>query len=107
MIRAHTNDLLLGWPQDINEGISPQDAQLLCVQHAEWQQIRLSMKGISTREKLQICSNWLDGMKKSKLSSGYIRAEELDYEVRLKQVTNYLGALRRGGQLDMNNMIQR
>jgi phosphosulfolactate phosphohydrolase-like enzyme len=60
------------------------------------------MKGTSTETKLVMLHNWYT-------SHGYSEAgsiDDVEYAARV-QVGNYLGALRRGGQLDMNNKVQR
>jgi hypothetical protein len=102
-----TSDITKGWPYHAERGISPEDAQKLCVQHAEWQTIRLSMKGEPTYRKLEILRDWREGMKRSKIGDGWVQVDEQRLDVRLKQIDNYLGALRRGGQLDDNNMIRK
>ncbi len=107
MINAATGDITKGWTYTVPRGISPEEAQTLCVQHAEWQTIRLSMKGVPTHQKLDILVNWYNGMKRAKGIRGFVRTDEQDATVRHKQVWNYLGALRRGGQLDDNNMIKK
>jgi hypothetical protein len=75
-----------GYPQD--------DVQRYCVRDGHWQRFRLKLKGLSTVEKLDRLERWWDD---NQLYPG--RTEV--------QVGNYLGALRRGGQLDMNNKVQR
>ncbi len=94
--------MLRQWTGSIAAGISPQDAQVHCVQHADWQRVRLYMKGKTTEEKLDICKCWYD--------NGFFRvtnSREADFRIRDMQVANYLGALRRGGQLDMDNKIRK
>lgn len=56
------------------------------VRDPEWQKVRLSMKGETTRQKLDICRDWLE-------SSPGVEASK----IRLVQVQNYLNALSRGG----------
>ena len=97
MIKAHTQDLTKGWIYDEDHGISPEDAQEHCVRHEDWQVIRLSMKGKFTYQKLQILFNWRE-------TNAMANDGVVPLTTRL-QICNYLGALRRGGQLDMNNMI--
>jgi hypothetical protein len=62
---------------------------------ADWQQVRLSMKGKDTTEKLSILKAWWD------------KDENEDNESVFVQVYNYLGALRRGGQLDSLNRVRK
>jgi hypothetical protein len=53
------------------------------------------MKGKPTTAKLDMLAKWYDRFRK-------------DWAYRTEvQVGNYLGALRRGGQLDMQNRVQR
>jgi hypothetical protein len=98
-MQAATDDITKGWIYDVDRGISPEDAQEHCVRHEAWQDVRLSMKGKTTARKLMICLNWFEG-------TAY-GASQVDERIRRMQVTNYLGALRRGGQLDDNNMIRK
>ena len=65
---------------------------------AEWQRVRLSMKGVPTYEKLAILKAHWD---KHKVHDGSVTT------ACHVQVYNYLGALRRGGQLDANNRVRR
>lgn len=93
-----------GWDnkaRPILRGYSPERVQLYCVQDAIWQQVRLSMKGKPTHEKLAILEAYWD--KKAQYMGTPCRAPQ-----RVEcQVGNYLGALRRGGQLDENNQIRK
>lgn len=61
------------------------DEMLHAVKDAHWQNVRLSMKGMSTRQKLDILRLYL-------IQQKFRRAASI-------QVNNYLDALRRGGQL--------
>lgn len=61
------------------------DEMLHAVNDAHWQKVRLQMKGMSTRQKLDILRLYL-------IQQKYQRAASI-------QVNNYLDALRRGGQL--------
>ena len=85
------------WPADqhVERGYNQQDVQLFCVKHAKWQACRLSMKGKPTHEKLAILDAWY-----------HAHIAEHPYITEC-QVGNYLGALRRGGQLDENNVIRK
>lgn len=99
MIKAATSDITKGWIYDAHRGITPEEAQALCVRNTHWQVCRLSMKGIPTHKKLERLLEWYNGE--------YLSATGVELEVRIKQINNYLGALRRGGQLDDNNMIKK
>lgn len=83
----------------VRSGYNPQDVQRI-VYTKGWQRFRLSLKGLSTQLKLDKLVEWYDG--NTKLDA--IHYTKWEREV---QVGNYLGALRRGGQLNMNNEVQR
>lgn len=88
------------WPMDthpVQAGYSPDRVQEWCVRDGEWQQVRLSMKGIPTEEKLMTLKAYWD--RKAGLGLAPERV--------VCQVSNYLGALRRGGQLDMENRVRK
>ncbi len=51
----------------------------------EWQTFRLTLKGVSTAEKLDALEDWLETHKSSRKAQ--------------VQVTNYVNALKRGGQI--------
>ena len=98
-------------------GYSPQDVRIHCVENAKWQQIRLSMKGKDTYEKLMILEAWWDKQmeevdrlferhQNGEGESHAHRANALMWATEV-QVGNYLGAIRRGGQLDNENRIRK
>lgn len=89
------------WPHNdqVSAGYPPADVKNYCVLSPEWQKVRVLMKGIPTHEKLQVLKDWWDKMR------GELGAE-LDYVIEV-QVGNYLGALRRGGQLNGQNQVRR
>lgn len=63
----------------------------------DWQASRLSMKGIPTRTKLDWCWSWLE-----------LGCDKCCNEARRKvQIDNYINALKRGGQLDVNGIVVR
>jgi hypothetical protein len=80
-----------------NGGYSPELVQEFCVRHAAWQKIRLWMKGKDTTDKLGMLETWWD---QHIIDGRVMWATEV-------QVGNYLGALRRGGQLDNENRIRK
>lgn len=96
------------WPIEMPAGISPGDAQEFCVRHEEWQRLRLWLKTQDTEEKLKALLVWYQEGKVTifERRQTVVVREERDW-VRRLQVTNYLGALRRGGQLDMQNRVNR
>ena len=85
------------WPKHrrVERGYPPADVQKHCVHNPKWQLVRLSMKGKPTAEKLDILSTWWE------TQLGYA-----PYATEV-QVGNYLGALRRGGQLDSENRVRK
>lgn len=94
-------------------GYSPHDVKIHCVMNSEWQKIRLSMKGVDTSEKLAILEAWWDkqmAAAENMICSGVhtecLRGNALLFATEC-QVGNYLGAIRRGGQLDDENRIRK
>ena len=67
------------------------------VNDADWQKFRLSMKGKSTEEKLDMLEQYYDE-KATALGDCNIRNEEWD-NVKIR-IDNYIKALCRGGQLE-------
>lgn len=103
---------MYGWLKDkqVQSGYSPQDVKRICVENANWQKVRISMKGIPTHEKLKTLRGWWDINNNSADALHQMgreaEAQNLRYQTEV-QVGNYLGALRRGGQLDMHNQVRR
>lgn len=65
----------------------------------EWQLFRVSMKGLSTSEKLYMLNNYYDAKVVANASNNS-GEEWVTYKKNKCRVDNYIGALRRGGQLD-------
>lgn len=88
------------WPSDlrVERGYTPSDVQKYCVRDDTWQKRRLSMKGLPTHKKLAILRDWWFNAPRL---GGY------DTHVVEVQVGNYLGALRRGGQLNERNQVRK
>ena len=109
-----SSDKLTEWPYIGPAGFDIPTVRRYCVdtshpEVAEWQQVRLSMKGKSTHEKLAILKAWWDKhIITSEIPAGVvpIKRTPWGYAVYV-QVYNYLGALRRGGQLDEHNCIRK
>ncbi len=99
MIKAATTDINKGWIYDAFHGFNQDEVQPYCVQAPSWQRWRLSMKGLPTHKKLQKLLEWRD-MHIVRETGFITRRTEV-------QIDNYLGALRRGGQLDENNLIKK
>ena len=79
------------WPYKI-QSLSPHRIRK-AVSNVKWQQFRLSLKGLPTEEKLDRLADW----RERNSGGGYTRV----------QVDNYLNALKRGGQLDMQLRVAR
>jgi hypothetical protein len=65
----------------------------------EWQKFRVSLKGLTTREKLYALAHYYD--MHIAPGAGVYGGVEI-WSRQLIRVNNYLGALKRGGQLDSN-----
>lgn len=70
---------------------------LAAVDDTEWQSFRLSLKGISTEDKL---SRLHERLQRHMKDGKVIRVEKV-------RIDNYLYALRRGGQLDENFCVRK
>jgi len=67
-----------------------------------WQQCRVSLKGLSTKEKLYCLTWWWDvHVVDEKMHSNAER------RMWIVCINNYIGALKRGGQLDLNLKVQK
>lgn len=84
----------------VQRGYNQSLVQVHCVRDAAWQKCRLSMKGVTTSEKLAILHAWWDRHHGKAFTSAGTDICEI-------QVSNYLGALRRGGQLDDENRLRK
>lgn len=70
----------------------------------EWQKFRVSLKGLSTKEKLYCLGDYWD-RHIAPGASAYPHKD--DWNLQIIRVNNYIGALIRGGQLDSNLNVQR
>jgi hypothetical protein len=105
------------WPHQVRP-YSKSEVFEHAVNNQEWQTFRISLKGLSTHEKL----TRLDELRQSKLAQYWankdvvtpddIANDELQQLVHYLPrkwevaIDNYINALRRGGQLDTNNRVQ-
>lgn len=110
------------WDNDkrkCSAGYNPAEVKMHCVQNSAWQNVRLSMKGVDTTEKLSILEAWWDKQMNeaarlegsAAISADIVkinqqRATALRWATEV-QVGNYLGAIRRGGQLDDDNRVRK
>lgn len=85
------------WPHPV-KSYTVEEVKQFCVKDSHWQVFRLHLKGWPTTSKLEMLETWLKGNGHSTNSN--LRATEV-------QVDNYLNALKRGGQLDMQLRVQR
>jgi hypothetical protein len=81
------------WPHEV-KSYTAHDVQVHCVQNAEWQRFRISLKGLSTEEKLDRLEDWRAEHMDQKGEPPYERF--LQEPARI-QIDNYLQALHRGG----------
>lgn len=84
----------------VGRGYNQPLVQIWCVRHTMWQGVRLSMKGVNTVDKLDILHAYWDN------HYGTLGTAD-GHDIVAIQVGNYLGALRRGGQLDDSNRIRK
>lgn len=84
------------WPYEVGT-YSPALVQLYCVQDAEWQKLRLWMKGKSTQVKLITLQQYRN---ECIMTGNYTERQRI-------QIDNYINALKRGGQLNMKREIVR
>ena len=78
------------WNREISF-VSRYNVIVHCVNDDLWQDFRLSLKGISTEEKLSMLESWIQ--------------TAADEQIAKMQVDNYLGALKRGGQIDSEGNV--
>lgn len=93
-----------GWDnakRPVKPGYGPSEVKQYCVDDPAWQKVRLSLKGLDTTDKLHILEMYWDRMMELAMTD---EGREREIEV---QVGNYLGALRRGGQLNDENQIRK
>jgi hypothetical protein len=107
-IWSENREALVEWPHnnEVEAGYHPYLVQEHCVRNEDWQRIRLSMKGIPTHEKLLVLKRWWD-KKLAEVRGQTFSADNNPFYPTQIQVGNYLGALRRGGQLDDRNRIRK
>lgn len=72
-----------------------EEVQAYCVMHGDWQHFRRSLKGLPTEVKLDQLAKWYD------------RRVDMQPRMTTVQVDNYINALKRGGQLDMDLKVVR
>ncbi len=85
------------WEFDVGS-YTVEQVKLYCVQDAEWQRFRLSLKGVSTVGKLA---------KLRMRRAQFLTEDGTQLEKYRIQIDNYINALKRGGQLDINCNIVR
>lgn len=99
------------WPSSLfipQKSYPPNLVQMHCVEDAEWQKCRLSMKGIATHKKLHTLVLWWITQRNKARNSTVTRLERVALATATEvQIGNYLGALRRGGQLNDDNQVRR
>lgn len=97
------------WP----EKVSSWDQEFIqqCTYHVstapEWQLFRVSMKGLTTYEKLYMLHNRFAELVASRASATPSGPEWAYYKIEKCRIDNYLGALVRGGQLNSQHEVMR
>jgi hypothetical protein len=92
--RKNTEPMLV-WPYTVGLTTTKEIAEY--TPDPDWQAIRLSMKGISTGYKLRVLRAY---RRSCQMRYGLPLARK--YQV---QIDNYVNALKRGGQLDMQGKV--
>jgi hypothetical protein len=87
------------------QSYSPDEVRKYCVQDSNWQVFRICLKGLSTYVKLANLERWrsvhlVHGQKGADGQYILPRRQQV-------QIDNYINALKRGGQLDMECKVQR
>lgn len=113
LVKATTDSELDAAERSIDRWVLPvtawdRDTVAYCVyeneDHADWQQFRVSLKGMTTAQKLYMLRVYRGHMYNVK--AGTIWCDRMRWTSVIDcRVDNYIGALRRGGQLDENNII--
>lgn len=78
--------------------------QRFCVQDAEWQRYRRAMKGESTEKKLDMLEQWR--LLEENDNREIVGRAHIGMRCQC-QIDNYINALKRGGQLNMDLTIKR
>lgn len=97
------------WPihkYPVRPGYGYFEVQAHCVRDKRWQDVRLSMKGKPTHEKLEILIAWWERETRG-ITFTLSNPKPQKWLIVEIQVGNYLGALVRGGQLDKQRRIRK
>lgn len=86
------------WPHAV--GSYGQQEILASVDDTEWQKFRLSLKGVPTEKKLDLLGYRYGEVVNNITDPTKLRRSHC-------QIDNYINALKRGGQLDMELNVQR
>lgn len=88
------------WPHNVQQWSQNrvQFAVYEASDHEEWQLFRVSLKGLTTYEKLYCLDRYLDAL---------AREDQHGWDLNVCRVDNYIGALVRGGQLNKNLEVMR
>ena len=89
---VHYTDII----PDFSPVVLTQDEIMWAISSPDWQIVRVAMKGTTTMKKLETLRDWLAGS-----------SEQSSSAKRKVQVMNYINAIKRGGQLDINGYVQR
>lgn len=86
------------WPYQV-DAYTSLEVQQFCVFDESWQKFRLSLKGLPTEHKLNRLHEYREGI--MLYNSAHMGEAYLPRRHQV-QIDNYINALKRGGQLDMN-----
>lgn len=99
-----SNIVMDRWPY-ILVSYTPQQVREYCVQDSIWQIMRMSLKGLDTHDKLKrLHSYYIGGYTQRYKNAGASIPTKLHIDI---QVSNYINALKRGGQLNVDTTIKR
>lgn len=95
-------DPITSWPHDVSQWT--QDFVQQCVYHVsdhmDWQLFRVSLKGLSTEEKLYCLDRRFKQLIEPIASDDPSGPEWVKYKIEKCRIDNYILALKRGGQLN-------
>ena len=102
-MKAVAEGYVTAWRYEVKM-YTPEEVRLFCVLDANWQEFRLSLKGLSTFVKLANLERWR--MLHAEQATSRSGTEKLSRRVEV-QIDNYINALKRGGQLDLECKVRR
>ena len=95
--RVTRNNVVVKWPFEV-QPYTTSEVMEYCVRDKEWQKFRLILKGVPTFKKLEMLSL----RREANIKANEGRLGVFVSRRHQVQIDNYLNALKRGGQLNMN-----